>query len=232
MGGPSFVPSSLDPQFDNTEDQLLFERLKQLRTTPIPNQQVQSTIRISGEELDRQFNERLGKLTGRMPHGDNGKSIIDVEELTEEDQIDRILNEVHDEVRLEMVNPQHRKANKKESKGNGHTYSSDSESEHSGSDSDSDDSYTDSDSDEEQRKKEERRRKERGVKFGERWQMRKTERSQSSSNAQNEFQQRKQRQESDLEERERRYMEEMWKKEREKKEKFKKQFLKNNSKFY
>jgi len=181
----------------------------------------------TAEEIDREYRERVNRLVGRNETTNTPevqRPFLDVEETTEEEQVEQIMKMALDEARLDItsgpvadqgtdqqtkVKKHHRKKERQQL--------DDSDTEE---DLDSSDDYSSDDSasvEEEVRKRRARMEKERHLTFGQRWELRKKEREER----------RKGRAADPLCEREEAFMAKKEKEEREKEEKYLALFLKN-----
>jgi len=210
--------------FASEEDRALLERINRLR-----NETTGAKVKATqtAEEIDREYRERVNRLVGRNETTNTPevqRPFLDVEETTEEEQVEQIMKMALDEARLDItsgpvadqgtdqqtkVKKHHRKKERQQL--------DDSDTEE---DLDSSDAYSSDDGawvEEEVRKRRARMEKERHLTFGQRWELRKKEREER----------RKGRAADPLCEREEAFMAKKEKEEREKEEKYLALFLKN-----
>ncbi|ELR22306.1 MIT domain containing protein [Acanthamoeba castellanii str. Neff] len=244
--------------FADEEDRALMERVMQLRVDVVTSSAggggqggghgSQGGGR-SVEDVDREYRERVNRLAGREviadPSAATRPSILDAEELTEEEQIERILNAVHDDVRLEILGgpvavattptssslpsakkkndrPGHRRSRRRGRRASDSDTSDDSSTDESGDDDESDGTGSSNDDEEAERRRRRRARmeQERDLTFGQKWELRKKEREERKAG-------RRDAADADpLREREKAFMAMKEKEERDKERKYRAEFIK------
>lgn len=245
--------------FADEEDRALMERVMQLRVDVVTSSAggggqggghgSQGGGR-SVEDVDREYRERVNRLAGREviadPSAATRPSILDAEELTEEEQIERILNAVHDDVRLEILGgpvavattstssslpsakkkndrPGHRRSRRRGRRASDSDTSDDSSTDESGDDDESDGTGSSNDDEEEAERRRRRRARmeqERDLTFGQKWELRKKEREERKAG-------RRDAADADpLREREKAFMAMKEKEERDKERKYRAEFIK------